>query len=198
MRRIDVLGILFGVVVLLIVLLAFAAKRKFKGDRTECPYHLKMAYVAYETARSDFGKPAGLLDKYTQSREFDHKQPEVFFRLLCSNGLGLAETICPLDNRRVAVSVPTLVSSNLSYFISASPNSGDPYRILAGNRNIAASKRLIDLTTNRITGWDASQGLHRANGFLLFGDGSVGQVSASELSRRAGLPSNHTNVLAVP
>lgn len=199
MRRVDIFGIVFGVLVLLILLLAFAAKRKFQGEQTECPYHLKSVYFAYETARSDLGHPAGLLDKYTfDSQERGTRTAAAFFQLLSSNGLALPSTLCPLDTRRVAANVQVLDNTNLSYFISTRPNSGDPNRIVAGNRNLNVSGRLVDVRTNGAIAWDPSQGLHGQRGYLLLGDGSVRLTTGVQLQELAADPSNTNNYIALP
>jgi hypothetical protein len=201
MRKVDAIGIGIGVVAIVLAGLAFGAKRIRRGSVAECPHHLKEIYVSYEVFTSE----GGVLFPEFQSKSSTANLISIppgrvadAYRLLCSNGLASASTVCPRDTRRPASTVVSLTNSNLSYFISINTEAHEPNIILAGNRNLSESKRAIHLATESLLRWRPNEGLHGTNGYLLLRDGSVRLAGEDELRALAKRPVNNSNVILIP
>jgi hypothetical protein len=86
----------------------------------------------------------------------------------------------------------------LSYFLELDADETEPAMLLAGDRNVTNGAPLINgiltLTTNRPTGWTSA--IHRVNGNVALGDGSVQQLSSARL--RDAVAATGTNAILIP
>ncbi|MEO7299431.1 MAG: hypothetical protein ABI042_12750 [Verrucomicrobiota bacterium] len=102
-----------------------------------------------------------------------------------SNELGLPKAlVCPADKgRKPADDFLKLSNSNLSYFLGVDANENLPQSILSGDRNItngfAPTNGMLLLMTNQPVGW--TKEIHKYQGNVALGDGSVQQASSARL-----------------
>ncbi|HWY74380.1 MAG TPA: hypothetical protein VN281_02120 [Verrucomicrobiae bacterium] len=86
----------------------------------------------------------------------------------------------------------------MSYFLELDADETEPAMLLAGDRNVTNGAPLINgiltLTTNRPTGWTSA--IHRVNGNVALGDGSVQQLSSARL--RDAVAATGTNAILIP
>ncbi len=111
---------------------------------------------------------------------------------------------CPADHERPKTTSFSAFNGNhqLSYFIGMGASELAPDSIMAGDRNLLLDGapiegRLVTVPSNAVVAFDHR--IHRDVGNILFGDGSVRQVTSSELNdavRRAAVVS--TNLWLVP
>jgi hypothetical protein len=82
---------------------------------------------------------------------------------------------CPADTRRAATNFAGLQNENLSYFAAGTPEFGNPFSPVAGNRNVfPAFGSIARVGTYRRLMW--TEELHRYKGNVLFGDAHVEQL----------------------
>lgn len=202
MKKADMVGILFGFAAVAIAVLSWRASIVLRGARTECPYHLKELYVAYESFVASHGDSIAAISTNlggTLEYASDPRAAAAHFQVLCRNGLSLASTICPLDRKRQkAKTIPSLSNRNLSYFLSVAKDDSSAERILAGNRNLASPEQLLCFSARPEVGWNLLEGLHGTNGYVLLRDGSVRFVTTDGLLRLGVLPANSSNLIVVP
>ena len=130
--------------------------------------------------------------------------PEVFrhFQVLSNELTRPRVLVCPMDeNRSTAADFSTgLANSNLSYFACVSATNKNPTVFLSGDRNLTNGallpNRILELKTNSAVGW--TDEIHKRQGYVGLGDGSVQPWTTSEL--RIGLEKSGvaTNRLAIP
>ena len=113
--------------------------------------------------------------------------------------------LCPEDRKRqVSTNFATLTDANVSYFIGLDATQETPNSILSGDRHLivngaGARPGLLTLTSTNQLGF--SRILHPNGGCLLFGDGSVQQVTPQQLNAAlagALTPTNTTVRLLIP
>lgn len=189
MKRLDLVGIVVGVAALLLIGWLSHSTRKKRISQTECPYHLKELYIARENlivagkGEDHFGSQATI--------------PNIF-SLLCSYGLSLRSTVCPLDSRVAARTVPALSDSNVSYFVSSDLNLDAPSALVAGNRNAYGNEnRRIQLGLEPQLRWRPGL-LHGTNGYVLLREGSVKFLNDEALRNLASDSANASNILLFP
>ncbi len=115
--------------------------------------------------------------------------------------------ICPADERiKRSVSARSLSAvgnANLSYFVGIDAKKGSSTSFLSGDRNITnaigAKDGILALSTNSPAGWTSE--IHDGKGAILFADGSVRQLTASDLQlaiAQTGLATNHLQMPVIP
>ena len=111
-------------------------------------------------------------------------------------------TVCFTDkSRKVAANYGDLRTENVSYFVDVDITATNTEAILTGDRNLslndeAVKPGLISITTNSLAGWTSE--IHRNQGNLGMGDGSVRQESVKGLREVLGQTGFATNRFAVP
>ena len=102
-----------------------------------------------------------------------------------TNELGTPKVVkCPSDEKRkLAQDFSELSNANISYFIGLDANETLPASILSGDRNIrngiVPAGGILRLTTNQIV--EFTDEIHKKQGNVALGDGSVQQVSSARL-----------------
>ena len=97
--------------------------------------------------------------------------------------------VCPSDTRTAALNFSVLSNANVSYFVGLDALDTFPELLLAGDRNLMTNgvpvgSGLLVLTTNVTLGWTAT--MHKNNGNVVLGDGSVQMMTSGRLSDSAG------------
>lgn len=182
----ELVVILTILCVLVAVLIPACVKMVAKQKRIACVGRQKnigLGYRIFATDNRDLF-PWQLATNAPTPKTFDEA---ITHYLAISNALSTPKIlICPADNRRPAPDWARLSRSNISYFISLVDSAETyPQSILAGDRNITTNGvrigpgivRLSTLTTN--AAWDGT--IHRFQGNVTMGDGSIQQLSATRL-----------------
>jgi len=102
--------------------------------------------------------------------------------------------------RAAATNFDFMSNSNLSYFVGVDAEETNPQTLLSGDRNItngtSAKNGVLDLTTNRPSGWTAE--MHNKIGNIALADGSVQQLSTLNLRATVENTGVATNRLQMP
>ena len=202
---IEILLIIATIVVLVAIFLPALGNQKIKNRRINCVSHLKQIGLSFRIWAGDGGDkyPMAMSTNEGGTMEFI-STGEVFrhFQIL-SNQLGSPLIlICPTDRERTAASnFLQLANTNISYFLGVDAHENLPQSILAGDRNItngfAPKNGMLELTTNQSVGW--TKAIHKFQGNVALGDGSVQQVSNERLQKEILVNSDFaTNRIALP
>jgi hypothetical protein len=120
-----------------------------------------------------------------------------------SNELGTPRILfCPADTKRGCATNFTseLNNSRISYFVGVDATQTNAMMLLSGDRNItngtAITRGLLELTTNRPTGWTSE--LHFKSGNVDLADASVQQVMTHGLQTLLEEAGAATNLIAMP
>jgi hypothetical protein len=191
-------------------LLASPSRPVARTARIRCVNHLKqigLAFLLYAEDHEDqfpwmvstnFNptRSSGSLEYVNSGEVFRHFQA-------ASNELNVPRILhCPTDGKRTAA--PDFVkigNSNLSYFVGVDAmDNGDPQMILSGDRNILGGTferpNLMLVRTNRVMSW--SNNLHVLAGNVGLADGSVQQMTATQLNQQFASVTNAVVRLAIP
>jgi prepilin-type N-terminal cleavage/methylation domain-containing protein/prepilin-type processing-associated H-X9-DG protein len=107
--------------------------------------------------------------------------------------------LCAMDTRAAAENFPSLRNTNVSYFVNARAESGNPAFILAGDRNLtnnsAGGQTVLRLDANNYLLWTAE--LHRFKGNLQYADGHVEELNRPVLMVTSA-SANTVAALALP
>ena len=91
--------------------------------------------------------------------------------------------MCSADVRKPARDWQNVTTNNISYFVGASARESLPQSFLAGDRNVTLNgnrlSRRVELTNGAPVAWDEK--IHRSQGTVALGDGSVQQLSSGRL-----------------
>ncbi len=125
--------------------------------------------------------------------------------LLCPDDLARQRTRSYFSGTTPATTDPLKDNHHISYFLGLNASEADPQSILAGDRNLTTNAvpvgpgRLV-LTDGMVVGFTSA--LHNGSGNILFGDGSVQQMSGDRLHATwhdaATRSKGRTNVWLVP
>ncbi len=95
---------------------------------------------------------------------------------------------------------PAFSNGNVSYFVGLDADETRPDMLLTGDRNLVGGTRLPHgirlITTNDTVSW--SREIHRNQGTVALGDGSVQQFSGPKLAEHVRASGVATNRLAMP
>jgi type II secretory pathway pseudopilin PulG len=198
------LAIVVGVVVLLAAAVVPAVVRaNFKASRESCVARLKQTGIAARIFETDNGGdyPWAIPTNRGGTLEFTTSGSETFrhFQVL-SNELNTPRVIlCPEDLRSQALSWAGLSNSNISYFVNLDTTNELPESVLGGDRNISErSSFILEARSQAPPKWVPSVGLHGAQGYLLFGDGSVQGLGPEGLGKAFSQSGVATNRLSIP
>jgi len=203
--------VMLGVIALVagILLPRWASERASKErrrNRIVCVSNLKNVGLAFRIFATDNNDlfPARLM----ASNGMDLTSIDLLevYRSL-SNELSTPKLLhCPDDKKREAddwyqVNFDTITPKNISYFTSLSADETLPQTILGGDRNLATNwvavgPGLFAMGTNVQVGW--TEELHRGQGDVLMGDGSVMQMSSNNLKASLKDQGIETNYLVIP
>ncbi len=194
----DLLVVL-GVIVMLGALTCVSARpAKSKAQRIKCINNLKNMGLAFRIFATDHGDQ---FPHQSESMQVLSSNPPLFWPKLfnsLSNELSTTKIlICPADIRREAVDFSSITVSNVSYFVGLDANEKNPQLPLAGDRNLTNGLPLKNgvllFDPNRPVGW--THELHRSQGNVVLGDGSVQQLNSALLRATIG---GVTNRLLLP
>jgi len=197
---IELLVVIAMIAILAALLIPAMGRAKEKSRRIACTNNLKYWGLSSRIFANDRGDqfPMSVSTNRGGSKEYVNTS-EVFrhFRTL-SNELSTPNVlICPSDTRKAALNFSVLSNANVSYFVGLNAQDTFPQMLLAGDRNLMTNgvpvgSGLLVLTTNVTVGWTAT--MHKNNGNVVLGDGSVQMMTSSRLSDSADC----TNRLAIP
>ena len=185
----EIFVILAVISVLALLLVPALNRAKIRAERISCVSNLKLMGLACRVWESDHndlypmavaGTNGGTMEFITGPNAWRHFQ-------VMSNELSTPYIlICPAESdrmRSVAASFDFMSNSNISYFVGLDANENNPQMILFGDRNITngapVKNGLLDLSTNRPSGWTAE--MHNGVGNIALADGSVQQLSTLNL-----------------
>ena len=198
---IELLVIIAILALLFAILVPAVAVGKSKPQRIKCTNNLKQAGISFRLWTTNYGdkhpgsvstsKGSGL--DYVVRTNF-----AAYFFLSMSNELATPGVlVCPTDTRRPATNMASLNDANLSYFAGLDSDETMPSSLLAGDRNLTvngvqAEGGIVEVHPTDELGW--TQAMHRYEGNVGLGDGSVQNLTSRRLS---GLP-GVTHRLAFP
>jgi Tfp pilus assembly protein PilE len=191
---------LLVITVILIILFAVVLPAITKGiarqKRIACVGHLKnigLAARIFATDNADLFPWEANVDRF---RDLSSDQQLLHFYRSFSNALSSPKIlICRADIRKPAFKWPQLTTNNLSYFLATTAQETYPQSILAGDRNLTLNGSRISghvtINSNAVIAWD--QTMHKFQGNVTMGDGSVQQSSNARIKQQfknTGLPTN--------
>jgi prepilin-type processing-associated H-X9-DG protein len=201
--RTDLAVTLLVIAIFSWLLLSWFLPPKARIAKTTCSSNLNYLYLAARNFTEDHTKrfpwqvPA--VEGGTMEYNESGSQAYMHFQVLSSDLLVTRSIICPQDQREPARNWPTMVNTNVSYFIDIDGKPSSPMSILAGDRNItAASSVIFRVSQSDRPNWVKSVGLHGDQGHLVFADGHVEELDSVGLSNAVQRTGNTTNRFAVP
>jgi len=180
--RLELIVIATVMCILLALLISAAIKARGKQQRIACAMNMKVIASGYFFSSEEHLKPStwqvrsnlaatnfsGLVRLYFAGT--NQANPRIF--------------VCPTDTRKPATNWATLARTNVSYFVSLNVSETFPQSVLAGDRNIMTNgvrvePGLLDLAKQTNVTWDGT--MHRFQGHILMGDGSIQQLGSVRL-----------------
>lgn len=202
---VELLGVLAAIAILLALYLS-TLPRRVPVMRINCVNNLKQVglstlvwegdnYDKYPTAVS--ATNGGAMEFTTGPNAWRNFQ-------VMSNELSTPKVvICPDETDRfrfTATNFTYFNNSNISFFVGVDANETLPQALLYGDRNLTngmpLNKAILEVTTNRPTGWTSE--MHRWFGNLCFADGSVLRASNVDLRMLIAKTGLATNRLQMP
>ncbi len=162
--------------ILALVILPSLYRPMTRAARLSCVSHLKQVSLAFRLYANDWQNrfPVVSTNGWHSGPGWEREYVGRLRRL--SNELVVPKLlVCPNDRRAPASGFGALAVSNLSYFLNADGVERGEV-VLAGDRHLSANglpvpSGVLTLGTNPVLGWTPE--LHRGNGNVAFGDGSV-------------------------
>lgn len=184
---VEILVIIAVSFLLAFVLLPTLARSKHhRGySRIKCVNNLKQIGLAFRIYAGDNRDRYPINISTNDEPVVNEATPAYQYLQLVQNELGTPKIlVCLSDTKRKAADNFTNFSNNnVSYFIGLDANETLPQSLVSGDRNITnglpARNGILDLTTNRMTGF--TDEIHKHQGNIALGDGSVQQVSSERL-----------------
>ena len=199
---VEVLAIITVVVVLGWLLMPRMTNCGASATRIKCVNNLKnigLAFRIFATDNDDMFPAEVMVSNGVERLSIDIASLYGFI----SNELSTPKILlCPEDKKKKeAASFATFSAKNISYFASLSAKGTTPTAFLAGDRNlttngIPVSPGLLTLRTNVVIRW--TEELHKGQGNVVMGDGSVQQMSSSRLKSAVKEQDFGTNYLVFP
>jgi hypothetical protein len=204
MTLIEVLVVMITVLFLAVVFLpAIKPRPIIRALRVQCINNLKQTALAARVWAGDNNDKfpwqisstnGGTMEFTTRPNVWRHYQ-------VMSNELSTPRVmICPADDRFAATNFIYLNNSNVSFFIGVDATQTNAAMIFAGDHNLTngmpVRNGILNLTTNRLTGWTAE--VHNKVGNIAPADGSVQQVSISGLLTTVANTGVASNRLQMP
>ena len=197
------LVVIFTIIcVLFAVLIPATIKAVQKQKRIACVGRLKNMGLGYRIFATDNH------DMFPWQLATNAPSPKTFDDILrhykaISNAISTPKIlVCPSDNRQPAADWVSLSRTNISYFVSLDAAETYPQSFLTGDRNILTNGfrigpgivKLESTVTN--VAWDGT--IHRFQGNVVMGDGSVQQLSGTRFRQQITNTGQTSMTLAVP
>lgn len=180
-KLVEAVAVTIVIALLACALVPVMSKQRAIAKGMACASNLRMIGLADRMAFSEPTRPARPSGDDRQSALSAWR---LFQSISTSNTIGLTNLICPSDTRQAAASWASLRNTNISYFINLQREGLFPQSILMGDRNITngttSTNGILTIKTNDHVGW--TKAMHRSQGMVVLGDGSVQQLSASRLT----------------
>jgi competence protein ComGC len=202
---IELLVLIALIAILAAMIPCAPASAKNKARRIQCANNLRSLGVGMRIWAGDHDGqfPVGVSVTNGGAMELAMLGDAVPAFMVLSNELGTPRILnCPADlAHTTATNFSTMRASNISYFVClAATDESQSQMWLAGDRNITnglpGARGIMVLQTNSTVGWDGS--LHRSQGNLLLGDGSVQQLSRNKLNESLRSQTNNPLRLVMP
>jgi hypothetical protein len=185
---IDVLVIVATIVFGITFFFAYVSRSTGCGNRSQritCVNNLKQVGLSFRLYAGD-NRDRYPMNISTNDEPVVNEMTPVYKYLgSLSNELGTPKVvICPDDKKRkTATNFATLGNKNISYFSGLDAAETLPQSMLAGDRNITNDfpprRNILELTTNQMVRF--TEEIHKLQGNIALGDGSVQQVSSARL-----------------
>ena len=208
-RGLTLLELCIVLAVLTVVGIFFAMQpdrnQKARALRLQCVNNLKQISLDFDVWAGDHGGKfpmelsqtnGGTMEFITGPNAWRHFQ-------VMSNELSTPKVLaCPADAARPfpATNFATLKNRNLSYFISLDLARPDPQLIWSGDRNLTNGTPIedgvLELAAEHPAGWTGE--MHKRQGNILLGDGSVQQMKEARLRNETQNTRDFTNRLQMP
>jgi prepilin-type processing-associated H-X9-DG protein len=194
------------VMILVVVFLPRFARSPEHSSRINCVNNLKLIGLAYRIWAGDnndkYPMQVSTTNGGTMELMADGKNVWRNF-LVMSNELSTPKILfCPADAGRIrATNFSNDLKDKISYFFGVDANPKDPQMLLSGDDNFAISgipvkSGLLEISSNTPIAWTSAR--HKFAGNIGFADGSVQQVSNSELTNSLQPTGSATIRLAIP
>ncbi|MDB6018115.1 MAG: putative major pilin subunit [Pedosphaera sp.] len=214
----ELMVAIFILIVLFLLLTPRLAINKRSAARVNCVNNLKQVGLAFRiwSGANSNQLPMQVYTNAQGAPLFANATSVYRYFQVMSNELGTPKMLtCPDDKKRVpATSFETgFNNSHVSYFIGLDADESHPTMILAGDRNVTNDLRLTNspyiakglpmvdgqlcLTTNQYVRW-TDDDIHKKNGNVVLGDGSVQQLTSGRLRAALGETGVTTNRLLFP
>jgi prepilin-type N-terminal cleavage/methylation domain-containing protein/prepilin-type processing-associated H-X9-DG protein len=209
------LVVVLAVIAIFLAMIDFGppGNAKARAQRIQCVNNLKQTGLAFRVWAGDNGDkyPMDVAQTNGGSAEFTTGLNAYRHFQVMSNELATPKVLlCPADwlngssissgARIPAANFTAFNNSNLSYFVGIDAKVSNVTMFLSGDRNItsgsALKNGLLELTTNAADNWTSE--VHPKMGNILFADGSVRQMSNSNLRAAIASTALATNRLQMP
>src|ERR1017187_3444908 len=202
---------LFELLVVIAVLMLLAAimlpilTRPRRTSRVGCTNNLKEVGLAFKMWAGDNGDKYPMQVSVTTDGAMEPATNGIVFPVfqVMSNEINNPRVvICPEDTQRTPATDFTagFSNTNISYFVGLDADETRPAMFLAGDRNLTngtpVRHAILELTTKRVAVW--THEMHITYGNILLTDGSVQQVTASNLNFLLQHSGVATNRLLMP
>ena len=200
-------GVVIAIVMILVVVfLPRFARSPEHSSRINCVNNLKLIGLAYRIWVADnndkYPMQVSTTNGGTMELMADGKNVWRNF-LVMSNELSTPKILfCPADAGRIcATNFSNDLKDKISYFFGVDANPKDPQMLLSGDDNFAISgipvkSGLLEISSNTPIAWTSAR--HKFAGNIGLADGSVQQVSNSELTNSLQPTGSATIRLAIP
>ena len=204
----DVLAVVAVIAVLLGLVLPALTKAKRKADRISCVSNLKCVGLAYRIFATDNTNtlPFQISTNLGGTREWNDNPSQAWrqFAVISNEMSTPVIAICPSDRdrRKTREWGQFTNNSHLSYFVGINAKEENWQSVLAGDRNLtlggqSLSNQVVTFPTNAAVGFDGR--IHRFDGNIALGDGSVQQFTSERLAEQFHAAAlTMTNTLIVP
>ncbi len=187
MTLVEVVVVLATVVLLLMTFVTRVTRCKNRSPRISCTSNLKQVGLAYRLWSNDHEDQFPFASTNDAGTFRFANSPQVFLHFSAmSNELVMPKVlVCLEDKKRVkAADFTQFSNANLSYFVGLDAREDQPQSILSGDRNVTGGT-LSNRFMRRFTSTSEAQWtdeIHRKNGNIGLGDGSVQQVNSQGLN----------------
>lgn len=199
-------GVVIAIVMILVVVVLPRLARARTYSKINCVNNLKQIGLAYRIWAGDnndkYPMQVSTTNGGTMELMADGKNVWRNF-LVMSNELSTPKILfCPADAGRIrATNFSNDLKDKISYFFGVDANPKDPQMLLSGDDNFAISgipvkSGLLEISSNTPIAWTSAR--HKFAGNIGLADGSVQQVSNSELTNSLQPTGSATIRLAIP